>query len=201
MFDEGYIKFNCDWKRSELPADFNSEDLLANRQFVFDKGLIGFDERENVGFGNISERYKEKQFIISGTQTGHIKILSNQDLSHITRFEIEKNSVTACGPAKPSSESLTHASIYKSFRNINAVIHIHSQKFWNYYFDKLPTSAPSIPYGTPEMALAVKTLIHPLVNEGIFIMGGHKDGVISFGHTFKDAKNLLFDFYNDLPEN
>jgi L-ribulose-5-phosphate 4-epimerase len=193
MPDEGYIKFNCHWKRSGLPAGFNPAELLQTRDKVFEMGLIGFDEKERVGFGNISQRYKKNQFVISGTQTGHLKNLSVENLSVVENFSLEENSISCSGPAKASSESLTHAAIYSTLPYVAWVIHVHSAQMWDYFLDKGPATAPEVAYGTPEMAAAVIRLINmeQLAKERFFVMAGHRDGLISFGISANEALAVL----------
>lgn len=201
MAEEGYIKFILEWVLAPVPPDFDPSGLLTTRNALFSMGLIGYDEKEKVGFGNISQRYSGDEFIISGTQTGHIPKLNAGHLSWIRKADIERNRILALGPAKPSSEALTHAAIYKDFPATGAVIHIHSARFWHYYRDKLPATSPLIPYGTREMADAVRQLDFSLLPAGcrIFIMGGHQDGVISFGSGLSQAFSALQELYFGMP--
>src|SRR5437763_738723 len=109
---------------------------------------------------------------------------------------MKKNAVTCSGPAKASSESLTHASIYKSLPAVNAVIHIHSEKLWACYLNKIPTTKMEVPYGTPEMANEVNRLIQEekLEEKKIFAMAGHKDGIVCFGNSLSEAFKILNSF-------
>ena len=72
MIDEGYTKYECDWREApSLPADA-VEKLNAWRNRLHDQGLIGYYPEHGVGFGNLSIREDDSDvFIISGTQTGH----------------------------------------------------------------------------------------------------------------------------------
>ena len=125
IMDEGVIKFNCNWQQGELPAGIDLTALLQTRNELFRLGLIGYDETEKVGYGNISFRTNGNQFVISGTQTGHIARLSKNELSWVTETIIATNTVYCSGPAKASSESMTHAAIYQLVQGANAVIHVH----------------------------------------------------------------------------
>ena len=110
--DEGYIKYSCIWIKSAPISDKGLIGINIWRQKLFALGLIGSYE-DDIGFGNISIRVRNSsQFIISGTQTGHIPFLKNYHYTLVTSFNIEKNSLTCQGPIKASSESLTHAAIY-----------------------------------------------------------------------------------------
>ena len=72
MIDEGYIKFQCHWEKATAPQEDLSE-LVHWRNKLLQMGLIGHYPDINVGFGNISQKMEGKQYIISGTQTGHIE--------------------------------------------------------------------------------------------------------------------------------
>ena len=60
---------------------------------------------------------------------------------------------------------------------------------------KVPTSDNLVPYGTPEMAKEIKRLFEEtsLSNEKIMVMGGHEEGIISFGKNLEEAANVLLE--------
>lgn len=200
MIDEGVIKFNCDWNYSDFITETEIPDLLAARKELFFLKLLGYDETEKVGYGNISIREKENRFIISGSQTGHIKELDKRGYCLVTETDIDKNYIGCTGLAKASSESLTHASIYLNVTRANAVIHVHHENLWKKILHCVPTTKPNVPYGTREMANEIVRLIHEedLLNKKILVMAGHKDGVISFGENMDEAKKVLLSYYNKL---
>jgi L-ribulose-5-phosphate 4-epimerase len=193
MMDEGVIKFNCNWQPGKLPYDINCTQLLQTRNELFRLGLIGFDEAEKVGYGNISARVNGNQFIISGTQTGHISILSENDLSFVSETIIATNTVYCSGPAKASSESMTHAAIYQLIPAANAVIHIHHNGMWEKLKQQLPTTKTGIGYGTQAMANEIERLLkeNDLLRHRLLVMAGHQDGIISFGETMEAAVQVL----------
>src|SRR5262245_50101692 len=84
--EEGYTKYNCIWIKS---APIPPEDLVCIntwRQKLFELGLIGAYKGQ-IGFGNISIRVRNSsQFIITGTQTGHIPFLENHHYTLVTSF-------------------------------------------------------------------------------------------------------------------
>jgi hypothetical protein len=49
----------------------------------------------------------------------------------------------------------------------------------------------SVAYGTPEMAKEVRQLIIDMHSPGIFSMGGHEDGVFTFGRSLAEAGQLM----------
>ena len=161
---------------------------------MYDKGLIGIYP-DGIGFGNISIRCDENTFLISGSATGGIPVLDKSHYSLVTDYNLQTNSLICKGPINASSESLTHALIYESSPSTNAVIHIHNLALWNQLMHKVPTSNEHVPYGTPEMANEIKRLFEKnyLCNEKIIVMGGHEEGIISFGKNLEEAVNVLLE--------
>ena len=192
MKETGVIKFNCKW----IKAAPQASDLLFNinnwRDKIFELGFIGLND-EDIGYGNISIRLNQKEFIISGSATGKLKELTNEHYTKVINYDLDKNSITAEGPILASSESLTHAAIYECDKNVNAIIHIHNTKLWNELMNKVPTTNKDVEYGTPAMAMEMKRLYNEtnLRNEKIIVMAGHQDGIISFGKDLNEAGNLL----------
>jgi ribulose-5-phosphate 4-epimerase/fuculose-1-phosphate aldolase len=192
--DEGYIKFNCNWIPSnDIPSDKVAE-LNVWRDILYQKGLIGMYP-DGIGFGNISMRCDEKTFLISGTATGGLATLNESHYSMVTGYNLSTNSVICAGPLKASSESLTHALIYECSAATNAVIHIHNFELWNRLLHHVPTSNENVSYGTPEMANEIKRLFGETTvsKEKIIVMGGHREGIISFGKDPEEAGNILLD--------
>ena len=192
--DEGYIKFNCNWIPSnDIPPDKVAA-LNVWREIMYKRGLIGVYS-DGIGFGNISMRCSEKTFLISGTATGGLATLNESHYSLVTNYDLSANSVTCVGPLKASSESLTHALIYECSAATNAVIHIHSLDLWNRLLHHAPTSSENISYGTAEMANEIKRLFAEtaLGKEQIIVMGGHQEGIISFGRDLEEAGSILID--------
>ena len=192
--DEGYIKFDCNWIPSnDIPLNKVAV-LNVWREIMYKKGLIGVYP-DGIGFGNISLRCNEKTFLISGSATGGLATLNESHYSLVTNYDLSANSVTCVGPLKASSESLTHALIYECSAAINAVIHIHNLKLWTNSIHHVPTSSENISYGTPEMANEIKRLFDEtaLSKEKIIVMGGHREGIISFGKDLEEAASILID--------
>jgi len=196
MPEEGYIKFNC--FRVEEDFEF-AYDLFFKleewRDRLYKLKLIGAYEN-GIGFGNISIRYPNtNQFIISGSATGNIVRLEKNHYALVTEYNFENNSLTCSGRINASSESLSHAAIYSMAPMVNGVIHIHDMALWSKLKFKLPTTAESITYGTPEMAKGIQSVIteHGLWEEGIIIMAGHEEGIISFGEDLDTGGKILLD--------
>ena len=192
---EGVIKYQLHHTDGELPDNSLLSELNAWRSILFKLHLIGQDPAryQGLGYGNISHRIaNSSQFIISGTQTGQLQTLDYQHYCLIIQAYPDKNQIYSQGRCKPSSEALTHASVYQHNPNINAVIHVHSPIIWqNTHTLNLAHTAANIAYGTPDMANAVADLLNtkPVIN--VFTMLGHEDGVIAFGETLSEAASLL----------
>jgi hypothetical protein len=83
---------------------------------------------------------------------------------------------------------LTHAAVYRANPEINAVFHVHSPDIWQQVH---PSTSSDIAYGTPAMAKAVAELVAS--SSGLFTMGGHEDGVVSYGTDCQAAGLLLIE--------
>ncbi len=197
MIDDGYIKFNCNWLKQTidiLNADFKT--INQWREKLYKLGLIGMYDN-GIGFGNLSLRITQKEFLITGSATGEKPVLTIDDYAIVNDWSIEKNEIACHGLIRASSESLSHAALYESDPEINAAIHIHSKKMWNNYYDKLPTSPKDVSYGTPEMGLSLKKLLNQAKSRNIkvMVMGGHTDGLISYGSEMKEAGNAILNYF------
>lgn len=204
MIDEGYIKFRSQWSRGPaLPARAIGE-LNRWRNTLYEAGLIGFYEKERVGFGNISVRYgKPGEFIISGTQTGHLPVLDENHYVLVTAHDIHDNVVTCTGPVEASSESMTHAILYDLDNTIQSVVHVHSPALWSALISKVPTTPADVAYGTPEMAEAFAALYRDtaFAAEGIAVMAGHDEGLVSTGASVAEASLRILNALRSLsPE-
>lgn len=192
--DEGYIKYDSDWTPGPAPDQELTSLLNSWRRPLFDAGLIGHYKDLGVGYGNLSVRLgSSEQFIISGTQTGHIADTDGQHYAHVTRYDINRNRVSSVGPAQASSESLTHAAIYELSNAINAVVHVHSRALWDELRDQLPTTAAEVSYGTPEMAREFTRLYGDTSfrASGVAVMAGHDEGIISIGRDLEEAATRI----------
>lgn len=192
MFDEGVIKYSCQWKETE-PLEFPGlTELIAWRDRIFAAGLIGLYPN-GIGYGNISLRLTESSFAISGTQTGHLPHTTLQHYTLVDAWDINRNCLHCTGPIKASSESLTHAALYAYSPQIQAVVHGHDAVLWRQYQGYLPTTRASVPYGTPAMAYEMGRLFEEegLAQRRCLVMAGHEDGLLAFGATLAEAAEML----------
>ena len=189
---EGVIKFNLDFKNENM-VGIDVLELSAWRNLLRELGLIGNTpgRYEGLSYGNISKRHGFG-FLISGTQTGKLEILSGDDFAFCETWDLAHNKVRAKGRVKPSSESLSHASIYDAKSCITCAFHVHSPDIWRNSAELgIVTTDSSIAYGTPDMAREVKDLVLNMGSYGIFSMGGHEDGVFTFGRSLAEAGQLM----------
>lgn len=193
---EGVIKYQLN-HRYENTQNYSISEINAWRSVMYRLQLIGQDDARygGYGFGNISQRFGEDgQFIISGTQTGHIPVLEANDYCLVTAAMPELNRIDSEGTCKPSSEALTHASVYLQDEAIQAVIHAHCPEIWrNTDMLQLAHTEKDVAYGTPEMAQAVDSLfaIETWRGSTVFTMLGHEDGVVAFGDSLQQAANAM----------
>lgn len=196
--EEGYIKFRADWEKAPAPASAFLEDLVAVRSELYKRQLIGMYP-DGIGYGNISKRLdREGRFVISGTATGGLEPLLPGHFTVVESVDIASNRLHCAGPVMASSESMSHAAVYRQCPEVNGVIHIHSAGLWERWMGKAPATPASAAYGTPEMAFAIMELLEQPENRAwkFFVMGGHREGCIAFGSDLWEALNVLL----SLPE-
>ena len=202
---EGVIKFKCDFTPAPALPYAQIGELNAWRKIMHMTALIGQEPRRygGYGFGNISCRLDDQEssdrqhpFAITGTQTGGKADLDAADYVVVTACYSAENRLVAAGPVQPSSESLTHGTIYAADSRILWVIHSHSPDIWrNAAALEIPMTG-DVAYGTPEMADAVRRLFveSDLPQKRIFGMAGHEDGIVTFGRTAEEAGFVMLGY-------
>ncbi len=205
VIDDGVIKYDrSNFSLSPALSEIEYQDLEFYRSKLFNLELIGEYPNEKIGYGNLSsvrdyvQYYKSNhpQFIITGTQTGKYKILNGSHYTRVLDYNIETLHIQMMGPIEASSEALTHAAIYESNHQIQAVFHIHSSPIWKKMIeDKSDHTDADIPYGTALMAMATQKCIGKK-SYGTFCMHGHEDGVVIYGRSIKEAGQLTLDLYD-----
>lgn len=195
--EEGYVKFNCVWNRADFKFPENLfEKLNSLRARLYRQKLIG-SYADGIGFGNISTRLSDGNFIITGTATGSKSVLTKDDFALVTDYDLSKNMVQCTGNTKASAESMSHAAVYDKNSEIMAVIHVHHLLLWEKLRDKLPTTRYDVEYGTPEMASEIINLFDRtnVSQTRLFVMGGHREGIISFGRNLNDAGEVILKYF------
>ena len=201
MLDEGYIKYESQWTQAPAPDPATVRQLEQWRAQLYAAGLIGHYPDLDIGYGNISLRAGDAgQFLITGTQTGHLESTNEDHYSLVTAYDLERNRVACRGPIQASSEAMTHASIYDLDPSIAAVVHVHSKALWDKFRMHLPTTSAAIGYGTPEMALEFRRLHAEslFATQGLAVMGGHEEGLISIGDSIEQAATRVLSLLDRL---
>lgn len=195
---EGVIKYRLEHRECDLAADLDIRQINAWRSLLFQLRLIGQapGRYQGLGYGNISQRLQADKpgFLISGTQTGHLPCLQRNHFAIVEEALPLQNHIRSSGPCKPSSEALTHASVYLNDINTQTVIHVHCPTLWRHTLNlKLPHTAADIAYGSVAMATAVEKLFSSgeLARLPLFSMLGHEDGIVVFGASPAEAASTL----------
>jgi hypothetical protein len=196
--DEGYIKYVSHWTQGPATHIVAARELDTWRKPLYEARLIGQYEDLGIGYGNISMRRGSRDlFLISGTQTGHLRATDERHYSLVTDCDIRNNIVRCSGPVQASSEAMTHAAIYALGNAIGAVVHVHSAELWQRYLGKLPTTDADVPYGTPDMARELDRLyrLEGFKEAGVAVLAGHDEGLISFGTTLEEATERILQIH------
>lgn len=192
--DEGYIKFQPVWIKTDPFAESSLRNLLTYRQKCYERQWIGAYP-DGIGFGNISERIVDgdNTFFISGSATGGIPVLGPEQIAKVTGVAAEENKLWCNGPIIASSESMSHAVIYEQLPWVKGVIHIHHLELWQRLLNKVPTTPADAPYGSPEMVAGIVRLLATtnLAEQKLFVMEGHEEGIFAFGETLEEAFGVL----------
>ena len=199
MLDEGVIKFSSQRRDGSLAWSDALDALNRVRTALFDLGLIGVLP-DGIGYGNLSIRTSELQFVISASATGANRVLSPAQYSLVESFSIESNSVHSVGGLPASSESMTHGAIYAANAAVQCVIHVHSRALFNWLLqENWPSTPADVPYGTPAMADAVTRLVAQQSQLPVlFAMAGHQDGVVAYGSDISSVFNLVSDTFGSI---
>jgi L-ribulose-5-phosphate 4-epimerase len=188
-----YIKFSCKRVAAGITSFGGLAELNEYRRKLLDLHLIGVDAN-GIGFGNLSVRDgATDNFYITGSATGGIHELTLADCAKVVACDFERNHVRYEGSAAPSSESLTHAAIYKSDAGVEAVIHCHDSKLWAALLNQAPTTSKSAEYGTPQLAYEIMQLFPrtDVQSRKVVVMAGHEGGIVTFGKDLEDAFAVL----------
>lgn len=187
-----YIKFHCEWSNASVLSASNVEAIAGARDECVQLSLIGMYP-DGIGFGNISQRLGEDgEFIVSGTATGDVRPSRPEIFTTVKSVNLARNSLSCEGPLKASSESMSHFVIYETLPEVKAIIHAHHRELWKAVLHKIPTTAESISYGTPEMASAIVQLLEPEKGTkapfaSCFAMAGHEEGLFFYGASFTEV--------------
>jgi hypothetical protein len=204
---EGVIRFEVAHETRPLEERVLGETahaLAAWREMLARLGLLGQDPARygGAGYGNASARLGpfggtprgRRRFLVTGTQTGGRHQVTLADFCVVEEYDLVRNRVRSVGPVPPSSESLTHGALYDVAPSARVVLHAHAPELWRQAQALgLPATRAGAQNGTPEMALEVQRLHREglLASLGILVMGGHEDGVLTFGASASEAGGIL----------
>ena len=192
---EGVIKFELIHTDAPLTRHAGISELNAWRNLLFELGLTGQDPFRygGLGFGNVSLRTTDSQFLISGSQTGGISQLGIEHYVMVLAADPAQNRIESFGPIKPSSESMTHAAVYAACPEIECVLHVHHPGIWEASESlQLPSTPPEVAYGTMAMANEIGRLARESRGP-VIAMKGHTDGLIAIGSSIKTAGLALIE--------
>lgn len=193
--ETGSVKYECTWEKT-VPFDLPTiKDLNLCREKLYKLGYIGAYPN-GIGYGNLSVRLEHNLFLITGTSTGNLEVLTNEHYTKVSAYHFAQNRLTCQGPIKASAESLTHAAVYECDLETKAVIHIHHKMMWDKLLGKVPTTSPDVEYGTPQMALEMFRLFKESAvrTSKLLVMAGHEEGIISFGKNLDEALEILLNY-------
>ena len=191
---EGVVKYSCHFNKTRALKPSLIRPIESCRARLYAMGLIGAYP-DGIGYGNISQRVRQSDtFVITGTQTGHLSRLTPKHYSLVEECDDRGFSLSATGASRPSSEALTHGTVYALSPEITAVIHIHSLALWEFMLSHDYLRTEEVPYGTIAMIEEVERLyrdIDPLT-QPCFAMAGHREGILCFGKDMDEAEVLLY---------
>lgn len=200
MIDEGYTKYAVRWTgRAPLDRPEIAE-LERWRRPLFEAGLVGHYPEHGIGYGNISIRTGGREFLITGTQTGHLPRTGAVHYALVTDYDIDGNSVSCRGAVQASSEALTHAAIYELDASIGAVVHVHEPRLWECLLDREPATRADVAYGTPDMAREFRRLFQQtrFAERRLAAMAGHDAGIVAIGGTLREAAERVLAAHREL---
>lgn len=199
-----------------------AERMAGWRKELLTLGVLGRDPSRYGGaaFGNISARLASSKstsgvgdsFLVSASQTSGLSARDFSPETHLVEIVAawpEKNRCRARGHRPPSSESLTHAAIYRQNPQIVYVFHGHHPGLYAHFHpdnsgrrkaraDWTPTASD---YGTPEIAAqAGRFFGDPNHHNRLLFLTGHQDGFVCAGNEPKKGLKTIGQALADLAK-
>lgn len=185
------VKFRVKIISKKLPKDPRIKEL-KHRCGEFHRYNLA-PPYEGGSYGNLSFRLQngKDSFVITGSRIGLKNALTDDCFVKVSSVNLRKGIIYAHGTRKPSSESMLHFAIYHQKKDVNAILHGHSQEILFCAKKlKIPKTRQEEPYGTIEL---VQRVLEILDDESFLIMKNH--GFISLGKTIEEAGELVLQIY------
>jgi ribulose-5-phosphate 4-epimerase/fuculose-1-phosphate aldolase len=180
---ESRIRFNTVFLSNKIHSDKQIKELKEWSEKFQKNGLTPVI-RENYT-GNLSYRSKEG-FIITASGLKDKENLTDDCFVYVLDYNQRTNTFHVKGNSQPSSESLMHHLIYKSFKFINAVFHGHNHKIIeNSVKLNLTVTRNEFESGTIKLAEEVLKFIG---KNKFIVLRNH--GFISLGRSMSEAGYL-----------
>ncbi|HAP42997.1 MAG: hypothetical protein A2087_11625 [Spirochaetes bacterium GWD1_61_31] len=205
MPTEGVLKFTVSAQERGGPLQATLwQELEGWRSRLWRQGLVGHDAALNLGYGNVSQRRSGGGFVITGSQTGRLPVLSGEDYVLVTACDFAANAVACVGLGLPSSESLSHGAFYAR-PEVGAVIHVHCRGLWQSELAAadagnggIATTAADVTYGSAALYRALMALSSGTAPAApdlplLVVTRGHQDGIFVAGRNLAEAYGLLMD--------
>ncbi|MCF6200755.1 MAG: hypothetical protein L3J42_01295, partial [Hydrogenimonas sp.] len=97
--NDGVVKYRVEHTKTGSIDETLFASLQPLRRRLKELGLIGV--KEGVGYGNISRRLSDGNFVITATQTGHLPRLDGDGYALITDYDEDSFCIKSKGAAKP----------------------------------------------------------------------------------------------------
>ncbi len=193
-----YARFECQVDEKKPLTAGQISGINVWRNILYDRGLIGV-RANGEGFGSLSTRISEQglpKFIITGAKTRDIERLNERHYTLIEEVDIDRNFVRCSGQIAAPSDSIIHATIYLQDPRIKAIMQVYNLELGDHLKRVMPATSESAKYGSPEMAREIGRLfaMEAAKLQKIFVIGGHKGEIFTFGETLSKAGGVLLKF-------
>ncbi len=192
---ENYIGVKYQFERIEesYPPDKRLPELNYWAYLFSELGLA--PAHPKGAYGNHSMRCQGNSFIITKTGMKPAREVNTSSYCLVSGFPAKNSTLPFRGKFPPSSEALLHFQIYKNLKQVNAILHGHS----NLLLEKarelnIPTTEHFYEYGTPE--LAESALKMAMEGYSFFILKKH--GFVATGASLQAAGKESLEQYRRL---
>jgi ribulose-5-phosphate 4-epimerase/fuculose-1-phosphate aldolase len=180
---EGKIRFNTVFVSDRILSVSKLGGLKKWSKIFQESGLT--PEVQGNFTGNLSFRSKDG-FVITASGLKDKEDLEDICFVYVKAYDEQDNTFFVEGQTKPSSESIMHHLIYKTFGDVNAVFHGHNDTIIAHAEELgLPVTEKEYESGTVELA---KEVLKVLGDHKLIVLRNH--GFVSLGNTMKKAGEL-----------